>query len=667
MKIAHNPETGEYLGYQNGKWEKLRVAANQEGQKVFLGPNGWTPLDAKALKTPQNTPRPEVGGTNAQKFGVGTRGVIKGLVDTVAAPAALVQNTLVNAVGRPDLQAGSAGDYISDTLGLPRAQTAGERFGERFTEGAVSVVPSMFTGGAMVKAASPVTRAVGATLQDAPRLQAATGGASMSAAGLAADNDIGTMGQMGAGLLAPLAVGGVASLAPGTRVNMARADAFKRATGEVPSLGVVSDGGFAPMIEAAMSKYPVTAGTMNRAWGRSNDALRASVENAAERVARGPYPKTQNELGQMILDGVEGAKNRRTDAYSQAWNESLEPLVNTDVPLRNTVDMFVQKAMRRTPETAMEMAADQGGALAPQQYSAAAREALGGADKILGGVWDDAINLDAASLGAVKDRRTIINEAIKDDRVASTMGVNSAEATRVSNALRDDIFSTLDAKAPDVANKLREMDGSYAEWIKKAERLDKRMTGSGREPEAVATKTEAGNLTLGDIIRLRDILSKDEWAKIRGGIMNELPRSTQNETSAAAFATKTGTGKSAYRPEVRDAIWGNELDDALQIAEGMGRVGANVNTSNTATQLQSMNMLTGGGTLGLAAGGMFPEAAALAASIYGIPYAAARFATSPTVTKAVTSPTYQQAIQSALGARVPMLGRGLMSPAGNKE
>lgn len=357
------------------------------------------------------------------------------------------------------------------------------------------------------------------------------------------------------------------------------------------------------------------------------------------------------------------------EAYNEAWSNNLEPYVNTDVPLKNTLDMFVQKAMRRTPDAAMEKAAEAGapGNLAPQSYSAAAREALGGANKILGGVWDDALNLDAASLGAVKDRRTVINEAIKDDRVASTMGVNSAEAERVSSALRDDIFATLDAKAPAVAQKLREMDGSYAEWIRKAERLDKRMTGAGREPEAVATKTEAGNLTLGDVIRLRDILTKDEWAKIRGGIMNELPRSTQNETSAAAFATKTGKGKSAYRPEVQSAIWGNELDDALQIAEGMNRVGANVNTSNTATQLQSMNMLTGGGTLGLAAGGMFPEAAALAASLYGIPYAAARFATSPAVTRTVTSPSYQNAIQSALRSTTPMMMRGLMSPMSEKQ
>lgn len=664
MKIAHNPETGEYLAQNGDKWEKLTVAANDKGEKLYLSPNGWTPLDVGGVATPSNAPKPEQGGGYAHQFGVGTRGIVKGVLDTVAAPAAMVQNAAVNAFGRPDLQAGSVGDYVSDLVGLPQPKTAGERGAMRFNEGATSVIPAMFTGGAMGGAASPVTRGIGAMLQEAPALQAATGGASMAASGLAADSGYGLAGQIGAGLLAPMAVGGAASLAPGTRVNMARADAFKRAIGEVPSLGVVSDGGFAPLIEAAMSKYPVTAGTMRGAWDKSNTALRNSVEDAAGRVAGGSFPKTQNELGQAIIDGVEGAKNRQTSAYADAWNENLEPFVNADVPLKNTIDLFMQKAMRRTPEAAMEKAADSGGALAPQNYSAAAMEALGGANKILGGVWDDAINLDAASLGAVKDRRTVINEAIKDDRVASTMGINSADATRVSNALRDDIFSTLDSKAPDVANTLREMDGSYSEWIKKAERLDKRMTGAGREPEAVATKTEAGNLTLGDIIRLRDTLTKDEWAKIRGGIMNELPRSTQNETSAAAFATKTGKGKSAYRPEVQDAIWGNELNDALQISEGMNRVGANVNTSNTATQLQSMNMLTGGGTLGLAAGGMFPEAAALAASIYGIPYAAARFATSPKVTGAVTSPSYQQAIQSALGARAPMFARGLMSPAG---
>jgi hypothetical protein len=518
-------------------------------------------IKSKTATKQQESPQ---GGTNLQKFGMGTRGVIKGVLDTVAAPAAMVQNAAVNLVGRPDLQAGSAGDAVSDMIGLPRPQTTGEKLATRFNEGATSLIPAFATGGLMAGANSPVTRGIGALFQEAPALQAATGGASVAASGAVADKTDNPYAAMLAGLIAPAAVGAGVTLAPGTRVNMARADAFKRATGgEVPSLGVVSDGGFAPMLEAALAKYPVSAGTMRRGWDKAGEALRASTEDAASRVSGGQYPRTQNQLGQVILDGVEGAKGRQTGAYESAWNESLEPFVNTNVPLKNTFDLFAQKALRRTPEAAMDVAHAAGDGLSPQNYSAAGREAMGGAQKILGGIWDDSLNLDAASLGAVKDRRTIINEAIKDDRIASTMGVSSADATRVSNALRDDIYATLRTKAPRVADALEQMDGTYADWIKKAERVDKRMTGAGREPEAVAAKTEASSLTLGDVIRLKEILSPEEWGKIRGGIMNEIPRSTQGETSSAAFATKTGKGKSAYRPEVQDMLFGNELDDAM--------------------------------------------------------------------------------------------------------
>lgn len=57
MQIAHNPETGQYLGLQGGEWKPLQVAQNEAGEKMYLGENGWTPLafpGGESVKTPND-------------------------------------------------------------------------------------------------------------------------------------------------------------------------------------------------------------------------------------------------------------------------------------------------------------------------------------------------------------------------------------------------------------------------------------------------------------------------------------------------------------------------------------------------------------------------------------------------------------------------------------
>jgi hypothetical protein len=256
-----------------------------------------------------------------EQFGVGTRGVLKGVLDTVSMPAALAQNAVAGLAGKPEWQAGSVGDALSDMIGLPQPSTDGEKNAMRFNEGAASVIPSYLTGQGMTKAASPLAQALGKMFMDSPRWQALMGGTSTVASGLAGDNGAGMTGQMLAGVAAPMALGGLTALAPGRSVNMARADAFRRAIGEVPSLGVVSDGGFAPIVEAALAKYPITAGTIGKSWEKSAGALRQATDNAADSVARGQsYPKTQNQLGQSVIDGVKRAKSGALNNYGQTWD-----------------------------------------------------------------------------------------------------------------------------------------------------------------------------------------------------------------------------------------------------------------------------------------------------------------------------------------------------------
>ena len=46
MRIAHNPQTGEYLGLRDGQWEKLRIAEKEAPKTIkIVGGDGGVPMD----------------------------------------------------------------------------------------------------------------------------------------------------------------------------------------------------------------------------------------------------------------------------------------------------------------------------------------------------------------------------------------------------------------------------------------------------------------------------------------------------------------------------------------------------------------------------------------------------------------------------------------------
>ena len=62
MRIAHNPNTGEYIGEINGKWEPLRVAKNDAGDMMYFdtGSGKWSSFNAvpgvsQKIETPNNS------------------------------------------------------------------------------------------------------------------------------------------------------------------------------------------------------------------------------------------------------------------------------------------------------------------------------------------------------------------------------------------------------------------------------------------------------------------------------------------------------------------------------------------------------------------------------------------------------------------------------------
>ena len=121
MQIAHNPETGEYLGLQNGQWSKLQVAANDAGQKLYLGPDGWLPLDTGSAANP-NSPAQERGA--GRSLGLGTRNVMEGIGGLVGSVTSPVANVVDRATGGSGRSFGNPGAAVADALGLPTPQNS---------------------------------------------------------------------------------------------------------------------------------------------------------------------------------------------------------------------------------------------------------------------------------------------------------------------------------------------------------------------------------------------------------------------------------------------------------------------------------------------------------------------------------------------------------------
>ena len=57
MKLAHNPETGEYLGLVDGQWVPVKVAHNDAGDLMALGADGWEA--SGHVSTPNQPKAPE--------------------------------------------------------------------------------------------------------------------------------------------------------------------------------------------------------------------------------------------------------------------------------------------------------------------------------------------------------------------------------------------------------------------------------------------------------------------------------------------------------------------------------------------------------------------------------------------------------------------------------
>lgn len=390
MQIAHNPETGEYLGLQNGQWQKLQVAANDAGQKLYLGPDGWLPLDTGRAANP-NSPAQERGA--GRSFGLGTRNVMEGIGGLVGSVTSPIANVVDRATGGSGRRFGNPGAAVADALGLPTPQNSTERVLGNVIEGAAGTMPTLGAGAAL-QAAGRAPQ-IAAALSEAPILQTVSGALGGGALGGAQESGVGPGGQIAAGLAAgALPFLGAAAANTGLRGLRSTAGALDRLTesgqqrlagtalermardaagvrntladgtdgvlvpGSLPTTAQrVADPGIA-LLEKAMQQTPEGWAIRER-YTAQQDARREGLNNllnpvaerqtaAIEGVGRNladaaPYGGTTNEqtAGRQIRSAYDSEYGAMRDKVNQAY-QSIDPEGKTRVDAQPLLDRWMQ-------------------------------------------------------------------------------------------------------------------------------------------------------------------------------------------------------------------------------------------------------------------------------------------------------------------------------------
>ncbi|MDY2666964.1 hypothetical protein [Desulfovibrio sp.] len=200
MRIAHNPQTGEYLGLRDGKWEKLRIAENSAGDRLYLGENGWEPLNTGGAMTPDKPRGDEKswGERAAHSLGVGTRDVLEGVGEIAGMFVTPFANAASWALGGRGDEFRNPGSAAADWMGLPKAESDSEKLASAAIRGGAGAIGSVGLGAA--PAVAKAAPQVGKILSSGPLSQISGSMAASAGAEAAEQAGGGTAAQTVAGL-----------------------------------------------------------------------------------------------------------------------------------------------------------------------------------------------------------------------------------------------------------------------------------------------------------------------------------------------------------------------------------------------------------------------------------------------------------------------------------
>jgi len=411
-------------------------------------------------------------------------------------------------------------DQIKDLIGLPKAQTTGERVLEAGAETAGEALATMGAGQVLAgaKYAPKAVKALGGLLKAEPAMQVAqsvTGGMAQQAAEEAGAGGVGQTIAGAGGAIAPslpaIARAGVTSAARGFASPEAVLENIQamRGAGTEATLGQATGAKPIQYLESALGITPGASGYMARKGAEQQAQIGSKIEQIAQELAPGA---TELSAGSKIRRGLKDvflpeARNVQDQLYAD---------VDKYIPKNSTVDLSDTKNLIN------QLTAPLQGLEATSKSNLVTNNTI---KELMSGLNIDLSSGNKIPIESVSTLRSRIGDQLGKFQMDSNFP--RVELLRIYGALSDDVGRVVDAAGPD-AKRAKEIADEYTKKLH--DKMDLLQPIIDK-----ATPEKIFNAAMG---------GQKADTTILGTVMNALPQDARKEF-VAAFLNKMGRAVSS--------------------------------------------------------------------------------------------------------------------------
>lgn len=519
----------------------------------------------------------------------GARSVLQGIGSLLGAVGGDALGALETKItGRPVASFRDNAATLGDALGLPKAQTSGDRVLGDVGEALTGTALTLGGGGALTAGravaptlaqAAPAPRAIatlgeraGELLAAQPALQVASNLGGSTAAGVTRESGGGAGAQAVAGLLGGLAPSAALTGAQsGVRGLMRGGEAGRQqleqaiddfaVLGATPSVGQGTGRWSMQGAESLLSGGPTSGGVMRRFAEAQNEQIGSGLADVSNQLARNI---SGERAGRAIERGVQ-TFSKNTNAMRKALYWQADQHIPSDTPIgvSNT-----QRALADLTTPIAGAEATTGGQISPkiQQMADNLAQDVAAAQQA---------GLAGIPYEAVKRIRSQIGEELSDFSLSTDRP--TAQLKRLYGALSQDLEAAAQAQGPSAVAAVRRANNYFkasADRLETLERVVDKNGGPEKVFQAAMSGTKDGATTLRAVMRS---LPEDGQKAVSAAVIKRMGLANPGAQNAAgdAFSPNTFlTNWGSLSPEARRTLFGRygagfseDMDKIARVAE----------------------------------------------------------------------------------------------------
>lgn len=519
-------------------------------------------------------------------------------------------------------------DQIKDLIGLPKAQTTGERVLEAGAETAGEALATMGAGQVLAgaKYAPKAVKALGGLLKAEPAMQVAqsvTGGMAQQAAEEAGAGGVGQTIAGAGGAIAPslpaIARAGVTSAARGFASPEAVLENIQamRGAGTEATLGQATGAKPIQYLESALGITPGASGYMAKKGAEQQAQIGSKIEQIAQELAPGA---TELSAGSKIRQGIKDVFLPQARKYQNTLYAEVEKYIpkNTEVDISNTKNLL------------NEITAPLPGMKATSESSLLKNQVI---DQLTSGLNIDTALGGGLPLSGVRELRSRIGEKLGQFQMDSNFP--RAELLRLYGALTEDIAKVVGNAGPEAKLAFDEANAYTKRLHDKIDLLQPIIDKA--TPERIFNAAMGGQKADTTILNtVMDAVPQEARREFVAAFLNKMGRavSSTQDVAGNVFSTETFlTNWDKLRGSPKEILFGNfgqsfKNDmDKIAKATSIMRTGSQQyrNPSGTTQKLVAAGTI-GGGIMALLTA---PATLIPAAKAAGIANLSARALTNP--------------------------------------